>query len=162
VVRLSQVTPSARALAVAEAIGRDPRLVEVVLGGSRRIVRQDKGGLIVGTHHGWGCPNAGGGQANVDSCTARRPPQDSARHGPAPRRAGLVRGRRARPRARPYQWGGGTFWGAGGGGGRPPGGGASPGPPRWRDLPESRPPPAPSSRGRPWRSPMSGRAPPSR
>ena len=38
-VRLSDVTPSPRAQAVAEEIGRDPRLVEVILSESRRIVR---------------------------------------------------------------------------------------------------------------------------
>jgi len=79
VVRLSQVTPSARALAVAEAIGRDPRLVEVILGESRRIVRQDKGVLIVETHHGWVCANAGVDQSNVDADTACLLPEDSDR-----------------------------------------------------------------------------------
>ncbi len=79
VVRLSQVTPSARALEVAEAIGRDPRLVEVILGESRRIVRQDKGVLIVETHHGWVCANAGVDQSNVDAETACLLPEDSDR-----------------------------------------------------------------------------------
>ncbi len=79
IVRLSQVTPSARARAVAEDIGRDPRLVEVILGESRRIVRQDKGVLIVETHHGWVCANAGVDQSNVDADTACLLPEDSDR-----------------------------------------------------------------------------------
>ena len=79
VVQLSRVTPSPRALAVAEAIGRDPRLVEVILGESRRIVRQDKGVLIVETHHGWVCANAGVDQSNVDADTACLLPEDSDR-----------------------------------------------------------------------------------
>jgi coenzyme F420-0:L-glutamate ligase/coenzyme F420-1:gamma-L-glutamate ligase len=44
---------------VAEEIGRDPRLVEVILRESRRVVRKDKGVLIVETHHGLVCANAG-------------------------------------------------------------------------------------------------------
>jgi coenzyme F420-0:L-glutamate ligase/coenzyme F420-1:gamma-L-glutamate ligase len=64
---------------VAEEIGRDPRLVEVILGESRRIVRQDKGVLIVETHHGWVCANAGVDQSNVDADMACLLPVDSDR-----------------------------------------------------------------------------------
>jgi coenzyme F420-0:L-glutamate ligase/coenzyme F420-1:gamma-L-glutamate ligase len=78
-VRLSEVTPSTRALTVAEEIGRDPRLVEVILSESRRVVRQDKGVLIVETHHGWICANAGVDQSNVDADTACLLPEDSDR-----------------------------------------------------------------------------------
>jgi coenzyme F420-0:L-glutamate ligase/coenzyme F420-1:gamma-L-glutamate ligase len=76
VVRLSDVSPSARARAVATELGRDPRLIEVILGESRRIVRQDKGVLIVETHHGWVCANAGVDQSNVDADTACLLPED--------------------------------------------------------------------------------------
>ncbi|MGH7316011.1 MAG: coenzyme F420-0:L-glutamate ligase [Candidatus Rokuibacteriota bacterium] len=78
-VRLSEVAPSARAQLVAEEIGRDPRLVEVILSESRRIVRQAKGVLIVETHHGWVCANAGVDQSNVDPDTASLLPEDSDR-----------------------------------------------------------------------------------
>ena len=43
IVRLDQVTVSPRAQALALEIDRDPRLVEVILGESRRIVRTAKG-----------------------------------------------------------------------------------------------------------------------
>ena len=79
IVRLSDVTVSASARSVAEEIGRDPRLVEVILGESRRIVRKDKGVLIVETHHGWVCANAGVDQSNVDADTACLLPKDSDR-----------------------------------------------------------------------------------
>lgn len=79
IVRLSGVTPSSRARTVAEEIGRDPRLVEVILSESRRVVRQDKGVLIVETHHGWVCANAGVDQSNVDTDTACLLPADSDR-----------------------------------------------------------------------------------
>ena len=45
-VRLGAVSPSPRAAALAAEIDRDPRLVEVILGETRRIVRQAKGVLI--------------------------------------------------------------------------------------------------------------------
>lgn len=79
IVRLSSVAVSPAARSVAEEIGRDPRLVEVILGESRRIVRKDKGVLIVETHHGWVCANAGVDQSNVDADTACLLPEDSDR-----------------------------------------------------------------------------------
>ncbi len=79
VVQLSAVTPSPRARAVADELGRDPRLVEVILSESRRIVRQDKGVLIVETRHGWICANAGVDQSNVDADTACLLPEDADR-----------------------------------------------------------------------------------
>jgi coenzyme F420-0:L-glutamate ligase/coenzyme F420-1:gamma-L-glutamate ligase len=79
IVRLSEVAVSERAQAIAGEIGRDPRLVEIILRESRRIVRKDKGVLIVETHHGWVCANAGVDQSNVDADTACLLPEDSDR-----------------------------------------------------------------------------------
>jgi coenzyme F420-0:L-glutamate ligase/coenzyme F420-1:gamma-L-glutamate ligase len=62
--RLSTVKPSARAMKLAAKGGRDPRLVEVILRESRRIVREDPV-LIVETHHGFVCANAGVDHSNV-------------------------------------------------------------------------------------------------
>lgn len=59
------VTPSAFARQWAAAHGKDPRLVEVVLSESRRVVRMDRDILITETHHGFICANAG-----VDSSNA--------------------------------------------------------------------------------------------
>ncbi len=77
IVRLSAVSPSPRALAMASELGRDPRLIEVILGESRRVVRHDKGVLIVETHHGWICANAGVDQSNVEADTACLLPEDA-------------------------------------------------------------------------------------
>ena len=65
VVRLSDVTPSdlAERLA-AETQGKDARAVEVVLRQTKRIVRNDRGHLIVETRHGWVCANAGVDESN--------------------------------------------------------------------------------------------------
>jgi len=79
VVRLSEVTPSARARALAEEQGRDPRLTEVILRESRRVVRKGLGILIVETHHGWICANAGVDQSNVDADIACLLPEDADR-----------------------------------------------------------------------------------
>jgi coenzyme F420-0:L-glutamate ligase/coenzyme F420-1:gamma-L-glutamate ligase len=59
VVRLEDVTPGDEARAVAEAVDKDPRLVEVILSESKRIVRSIPGVLITETHHGLVCANAG-------------------------------------------------------------------------------------------------------
>jgi coenzyme F420-0:L-glutamate ligase/coenzyme F420-1:gamma-L-glutamate ligase len=66
VVANDSVTPSAVSTAMAAGLGRDARLVEVILRESRRVVRMDKGILITETHHGWICANAGVDQSNVD------------------------------------------------------------------------------------------------
>ena len=63
-VRLSSVQPSARAMQLAGGGNRDPRLVEVILQESRRIVRDDPV-LIVETHHGFVCANAGVDHSNI-------------------------------------------------------------------------------------------------
>jgi coenzyme F420-0:L-glutamate ligase/coenzyme F420-1:gamma-L-glutamate ligase len=79
VVRLADVAVSDEARSVADEIGRDPRLVQVILGESRRIVRKAKDVLIVETRHGFVCANAGVDQSNVDADTACLLPEDSDR-----------------------------------------------------------------------------------
>src|ERR1700730_7497720 len=64
IARLSTVEPSERAAQLAAKGGRDPRLVEVILRESRRIGRADPV-LIVETHHGFVCANAGVDHSNV-------------------------------------------------------------------------------------------------
>jgi coenzyme F420-0:L-glutamate ligase/coenzyme F420-1:gamma-L-glutamate ligase len=79
VVRLADVAVSDEARSVADEISRDPRLVQVILGESRRIVRKAKDVLIVETRHGFVCANAGVDQSNVDADTACLLPEDSDR-----------------------------------------------------------------------------------
>jgi coenzyme F420-0:L-glutamate ligase/coenzyme F420-1:gamma-L-glutamate ligase len=66
IVPLADVEPSAfaRALAAQGSEPRDPRALEVVLRETRRIVRNERGHLIVETRHGWVCANAGVDQSN--------------------------------------------------------------------------------------------------
>lgn len=63
-VRLSTLKPSRNAVELAAKLHKDPRLVEVILQESRRIVRSDPV-LIVETRHGFVCANAGVDQSNV-------------------------------------------------------------------------------------------------
>jgi coenzyme F420-0:L-glutamate ligase/coenzyme F420-1:gamma-L-glutamate ligase len=66
VVDLKDVEPSvfARQLADRTTMGKDPRAYEVVLRETARIVRNDRGHLIVETRHGWVCANAGVDESN--------------------------------------------------------------------------------------------------
>jgi coenzyme F420-0:L-glutamate ligase / coenzyme F420-1:gamma-L-glutamate ligase len=65
-VDLATVTPSARAGALARETDKDPRLVELVLRESRRVVRCRPGVLIVEHRHGWVMANAGIDRSNLD------------------------------------------------------------------------------------------------
>jgi coenzyme F420-0:L-glutamate ligase/coenzyme F420-1:gamma-L-glutamate ligase len=60
----------------ATELGRDPRLIEVILRESRRIVRMDRGVLVTETRHGWVCANAGVDQSNVDADMVALLPED--------------------------------------------------------------------------------------
>jgi len=75
-VRLDDVQVSPRAAEIARVVLRDPRLVEVILGESRRVVRQAPNVLIVETRHGFVCANAGVDQSNVAPDTACLLPVD--------------------------------------------------------------------------------------
>lgn len=65
VVNLASVVPSERALAMAAEVGKDPRLVELILGESSEVVRRKKDVLIVAHRLGFVMANAGVDQSNV-------------------------------------------------------------------------------------------------
>jgi coenzyme F420-0:L-glutamate ligase/coenzyme F420-1:gamma-L-glutamate ligase len=65
VVALRDVTPGERARTLAAEHGKDPRLVELILGETAQLVRADEGRLICRTHHGFVCANAGVDQSNA-------------------------------------------------------------------------------------------------
>jgi coenzyme F420-0:L-glutamate ligase / coenzyme F420-1:gamma-L-glutamate ligase len=62
---LADVRPSPEALELAERLGKDPRLVEVILSESSTVLRATRGVLICVTHHGFVCANAGVDASNV-------------------------------------------------------------------------------------------------
>jgi coenzyme F420-0:L-glutamate ligase/coenzyme F420-1:gamma-L-glutamate ligase len=62
---LAEITPSDEAKRIGEADDKDPRLVELVLRESVRIVRHARGVMICETRHGFVCANAGIDQSNA-------------------------------------------------------------------------------------------------
>ena len=65
IVDLRTIEPSALSVSVARQTRKDPRLIEVILAESRRIVRIRNEVIITETHHGFICANAGVDQSNV-------------------------------------------------------------------------------------------------
>lgn len=75
---LAQVEPGDEAVSIAAEVGRDARLVELVLAESRQILRATEGRLIVETHSGWVCANAGIDTSNLpDAGTVCLLPEDA-------------------------------------------------------------------------------------
>ena len=72
-VDLAQVRPSARAESLARQVDKDPRLVEVILGESQRVVRHRPGVLIVEHRLGFVMANAGVDRSNVDPDVGAEP-----------------------------------------------------------------------------------------
>src|SRR5216684_5741711 len=64
-VDVASVEPSERAIALAAEVEKDPRLVEVILSESRRIVRHRPNLLIAEHRRGWVMANAGIDHSNV-------------------------------------------------------------------------------------------------
>jgi len=63
--RLSEITPSPFALQIAaQTTDKDPRIIEVILRETTRIIKMDRGHLIVETGYGWVCANAGVDESN--------------------------------------------------------------------------------------------------
>jgi len=76
ILSLSSVNPSLLANGIASSYGKDPRLVELVLSESKRIVRMENGIIIVETKHGFVCANAGIDESNVQDGYAALLPED--------------------------------------------------------------------------------------
>jgi coenzyme F420-0:L-glutamate ligase/coenzyme F420-1:gamma-L-glutamate ligase len=83
VMALADVTPGGEAVELGERLGKNPRLVELILSESRRVVRAERGVLITETRSGWICANAGvdGSNLAADGLVALLPvdPDGSAR-----------------------------------------------------------------------------------
>jgi coenzyme F420-0:L-glutamate ligase/coenzyme F420-1:gamma-L-glutamate ligase len=63
--KLSSVIPSSEARRLAAVLGKEPALVELILGESREVLRAERGVLIVETQHGFVCANAGIDTSNL-------------------------------------------------------------------------------------------------
>jgi coenzyme F420-0:L-glutamate ligase / coenzyme F420-1:gamma-L-glutamate ligase len=94
--KLDEVEPGERAQAMADAHGKDPRVVQAVLDETAELVRAERGVLICRTRHGFVCANAGVDQSNVAAGEVVLLPEDpdaSARR----LRAGIAKARGVRP-----------------------------------------------------------------
>jgi coenzyme F420-0:L-glutamate ligase/coenzyme F420-1:gamma-L-glutamate ligase len=76
IVPLDTIEPSPMALRWAQEHGKDPRVVEVVLQESRRVVRMDRAIMITETHHGFVCANSGVDSSNAPPGTVVLLPVD--------------------------------------------------------------------------------------
>ena len=65
IVDLPTVRPSLLAVGIASEYEKDPRVVQVILDQSKRIVRMNNGVIITETPHGFVCANAGVDESNV-------------------------------------------------------------------------------------------------
>lgn len=81
-VRLSEVIPSPEARRLAEELGKEPEMVQLVLDESAEVLRAERGILITRTRHGLVCANAGVDRSNVPgdlACLLPVDPDASAR-----------------------------------------------------------------------------------
>jgi coenzyme F420-0:L-glutamate ligase / coenzyme F420-1:gamma-L-glutamate ligase len=81
--RLSSVIPGAEARKLAAVLGKEPAMVELVLEESSEVLRAEGGVLIVETHQGFVCANAGIDSSNLPEadmvCLLPEDPDASAR-----------------------------------------------------------------------------------
>ena len=64
-IKLNSITPSLLAEGISSQYQKDPRIVQLILDESKRIVRMQNGVIIVETHDGIICANAGIDESNV-------------------------------------------------------------------------------------------------
>jgi coenzyme F420-0:L-glutamate ligase / coenzyme F420-1:gamma-L-glutamate ligase len=62
---LRSVDPGEEARQLASRLGKDPRLVQLILDEARSVIRAERGRLIVETRGGWICANAGIDASNI-------------------------------------------------------------------------------------------------
>jgi len=75
-VKLDKVRPSPKAVKLARRLNKDPRIVELILKESRRVLRVERGIIITRTKHGIVCANSGVDQSNVPEGYAALLPKD--------------------------------------------------------------------------------------
>lgn len=74
--RLDEIKPSDRAVELSKKTGKDPRIVEAILGESRDILGVGENFIVVETNHGFICANAGVDQSNVEEGMLKLLPTD--------------------------------------------------------------------------------------
>ncbi len=83
VIHLSSAIPGAEARRLAAVLGKEPALVQLILDESKEVLRAERNVLIVETHHGFVCANAGIDTSNLPEagtvCLLPEDPDASAR-----------------------------------------------------------------------------------
>lgn len=65
-VRLTDVTPGPKAREIADVVGKDPRIIQVILDDSRSVLRMRRHLFVVEQRSGWVCANAGVDRSNIE------------------------------------------------------------------------------------------------
>ncbi len=73
---LNKISPSEKALEMAEKTGKDPHLVEAILSESADVIRVGHNFIVSETRHGFVCANAGIDESNVSEGLATPLPAD--------------------------------------------------------------------------------------
>lgn len=76
-IELSKVKPTLFATGIASAYNKDPRIVQLILDETKRIIRMKNGIIISETHHGLVCANAGIDESNIEEGFATLLPKDA-------------------------------------------------------------------------------------
>jgi coenzyme F420-0:L-glutamate ligase / coenzyme F420-1:gamma-L-glutamate ligase len=76
IVNLADIKPSPKAIKMAKEHGKDPRIMELILRESAKILRAKNGIIVSETKHGLICANAGVDQSNVQGNAALLLPVD--------------------------------------------------------------------------------------
>ena len=75
-IKLEDVKPTSKAKRLAKRLDKDPKVVELILKESRRVLRVERGIIITRTKHGIICANSGVDQSNVPEGYAALLPVD--------------------------------------------------------------------------------------
>jgi len=74
---LSKIHPTLLATGIASAFTKDPRIIQLILDETKRIIRMKNGIIISETHHGLVCANAGIDESNVEAGFATLLPKNA-------------------------------------------------------------------------------------
>ncbi|MGB9124683.1 MAG: coenzyme F420-0:L-glutamate ligase [Nitrosotalea sp.] len=74
---LSKIHPTLLATGIASAFAKDPRIIQLILDETKRIIRMKNGIIISETHHGLVCANAGIDESNVEAGFATLLPKNA-------------------------------------------------------------------------------------
>lgn len=66
-IELAKVRPTLLATGIGSAYGKDPRIIQLILDETKRIVRMKNGIMITETKHGFICANAGVDESNIEN-----------------------------------------------------------------------------------------------